>query len=261
MVDLVVQLTHADPAEIGPETFLKDVGIDSLLTVELAEELGRRYDTYLSDETVDGLRTVQDAVRAVESHQGAAVGASARPSAGLAAVPLDDSDLPADRGALKSGAISTAITMTIIGAVIGGVLGFGVMTAMSATGLNDAALPPLSASPTPEPTKSSTPSPTPAPPQDDAEPQPVLTTPKDRVAPGERFALTGTFPGAGEGAELQVQVKEGDTPWDNFPVTTPVRAGDTFETQVYTSRTGTRQFRMLLIGTDRATPEVTVTIG
>ena len=255
----MVQLTHADPAQIGPETFLKDVGIDSLLTVELAEELGRRYDVYLSDETVDGLRTVQDAVRAVESHRGTAMPGGA--VAGVAATSLDDTDPPVDGRALKSGAISTAMSMTVIGAVIGGVLGFGVMTAMSATGLDEAALPPLSASPTPEPTKSSTPPPTTEAPQDDAVPRPVLTTPKDRVAPGERFTLAGTFPGAGEGAQLQVQVKDGDTPWDDFPVTAPVRAGDTFETQVYTSRTGTRQFRMLLIGTDRATPEVTVTIG
>lgn len=256
VVDLIVRLTHADPADIGPETFLKDIGIDSLLTVELAEELGRRYDLYLADETVDGLRTVNDVVRAVTAHDGPAQATA------LAATPLDRDDPPIDRGALKSGAISTAITMTIIGVVVGGVLGFGVMTAMSATGLRDAALPPLSASPSPEPTETTAAPTTPPPaPEDPEVAAPTLTTPKERVAPGERFVLSGTFPGAGEGAELQVQVKEGDGPWDDFPVTAIVRSGETYETFVYTSRTGERQFRLVLIGSELTTPEITVTIG
>ena len=73
--------------------------------------------------------------------------------------------------------------------------------------------------------------------------------------------ISGKFPALGEGAELQVQVKDEGSDWDDFPIETTPRAGGKFTTEIYTSRTGERQFRLLNKKTDEATPAVTVEIG
>jgi hypothetical protein len=79
-----------------------------------------------------------------------------------------------------------------------------------------------------------------------------------RVSPGERIHLTGVYR-AGEGATLQVQRFEGGA-WADFPVSVTVRGG-IFETFVTTSRTGRWRFRVVQVGSGKASNPVAVTIG
>ncbi len=78
----------------------------------------------------------------------------------------------------------------------------------------------------------------------------------NEVSPGERINFSGVYP-AGEGATLQVQRFEGS--WSDFPVTANVRGG-IFTTYIVTSRTGKAKFRVLDLGSGRASNAVTVTI-
>ena len=83
----------------------------------------------------------------------------------------------------------------------------------------------------------------------------------DQGAPGQRFALSGEFPDLGDGEVLQVQVREEGGEWEDFPVTAITSGGGAYQTQVYTSRTGERAFRMLHRSSDTATEPKSVTIG
>ena len=96
-----------------------------------------------------------------------------------------------------------------------------------------------------------------------AEVPPQITTSSERVSPGERFLLSGAFPGSSDGQDLQVEVKDGGSGagWDDFPIQTKVRDGGIFRTELYTSRTGERQFRVTNKATGESTPSITVTIG
>lgn len=131
---------------------------------------------------------------------------------------------------------------------------------LSVSGLTSANLPPLPTheglnTPTPVATASATPSPT------SKEPQPTLTTSNSSVPPGQRFDLTGQVPGLKAGAKLQVQVKDGNNPWIDFPVTATVREGGKFATEIYTTRTGTRTFRLVEKSSGKSTPNLKVKIG
>lgn len=88
----------------------------------------------------------------------------------------------------------------------------------------------------------------------------TLQAGQTRVGPMERIDLTGTFPG-GEGSVLQVQraTGPGDS-WVDFPVTVTV-SGGTFSTYVQTGRSGPNRFRVVDTDSDRASNEVSVTIG
>jgi cell division septation protein DedD len=146
---------------------------------------------------------------------------------------------------------------------VGIVFGLGSAALIGATGLGSSTLPPLAVPTTPAPT---TPSPTPtATATPDAEetpdPDPTLTIPNTQISPGERFTLEGAFPALDKGEKLQVQVKDSGEGWDEFPVTTTTGDGGTYSTQVYTSRTGKRDFRMAHEGSKTNTPAVSVTIG
>jgi hypothetical protein len=77
-----------------------------------------------------------------------------------------------------------------------------------------------------------------------------------QVNSGGRINLTGVYP-KGEGRQLQVQRFEGR--WTDFPVTASVRGG-IFETYVYSGQVGKNRFRVLDIGSGRASNPVTVTI-
>ena len=79
-----------------------------------------------------------------------------------------------------------------------------------------------------------------------------------QVSAGERINLTGVYR-AGEGAILQVQRFQGGA-WTDFPVSATVRGG-IFETFVATSRTGRARFRVVQLGTGKASNPVSVTIG
>lgn len=277
VADLVVQLTGTDASQIQPTSRLKDLGIDSLLAVELADELGRRHGLYLSDQAVDSMRTVEDAVRAVVHHDGATAPTWAQtPDAGPvvqvasttdgSSDDLTEHDVPLDRSRLTSGAIVTALTMIVIGSLVGVALGFGTSTLLASAGLGDTALPPISSSPTADdeddPETSATPTPTEtAEPSATATPEPSLAASSTTVAPGTRFTLTGAIPSLGPGAQLQVQVKDAGSEWDDFPVTLTTGAEGGFSAEVYTTRTGTREWRLVNVDSGEATPSVAVTIG
>lgn len=153
--------------------------------------------------------------------------------------------------------------MALVGVAVGVAVGLLASGALTATGVTSADLPPLAA-PTTEPstTPTTTPEPTTDAPEPDRGPKPALArVPGDRAAPGERFPIEGILPSAKPGTVLQVQVKDGDGPWDDFPVTVAATAGGRFKTQIYTSRTGERRFRVIDKVSGKTTPDITVVIG
>lgn len=249
--------------EVVPEASLKELGTDSLTIVELAEELGRRFDVYLSDDTVDALVTVQDAIDAVVHHDG-----STPPSHGGRVPTTLESPAPPirDEEHVHRRRLTERMIFwfVLVGAGVGAVLGFGASALVDATGLDSVDLAPISnptTAPSSEPTTTPTPEATTTPPPSTDDAEPTIQASKPQVAPGERFVIEGKFPAAGEGAELQVQVKDEGSDWDDFPIETTTRSGGRFKTELYTSRTGERQFRLLNKQTDDATPSVTVEIG
>jgi hypothetical protein len=80
-----------------------------------------------------------------------------------------------------------------------------------------------------------------------------------RAAPGERINLTGVYR-RGESATLQVQRFEGGS-WGPFADVTASVSGGTFETYVLTSRTGVNRFRVVDLGSGRASNPVRVRVG
>ena len=303
ITDISVRVLACNKDAVTPDARFNELGSDSLTIVEIGEELGRRFDVYLSDDTIDTMRTVQDAIDAVAAlttdpkpaapptPPAAAAGAAATsapaappkqkqkpaptppaaPTRTSASTTAQMSAIPAEHSPpnphlhgphFKRKALSMVTWMAIIGVLIGGFIGFGMSAMVSATGISEVSLPPINAaSPTPTPTES-TPSPTPKPsPTEDATPEPTLNAEKSQVSPGERFVLSGAFPEADEGVELQVQVSEPGTGWDDFPITTKTRADGRFKTELYTSRTGERTFRLVNVESGEKTPTVKVQIG
>jgi acyl carrier protein len=281
ITDISVRVLGCDEEDVAPSTRFSELGSDSLTIVEIGEELGRRFDVYLSDDTIDTMRTVQDAINAVAELSAskksvpapkptvaAAPELAPIPHTSVAAAPLPDRAPVVDRAPparnphLKRKTLGLITWMGIIGVLIGGFIGFGLSAMVSASGIDDVSLPPLNpttstptpteASPTPTPTKKQTGEPT---------PEPTLTAESRQVDPGERFVLTGAFPVLGEGVELQVQVREKGTGWDDFPITTKTRKDGEFKTELYTSRTGEREFRLLHEKSGKKTPTVKVQIG
>jgi acyl carrier protein len=262
LTDILEQLVGCAPDDVVDQSLLKDLGVDSLAMVEMADELGRRFDIYISDETVNGLRTVRDAINAVVRHDGSP---PVRSLTSVSNPPPPGNPGPGRyenpeerRDALRRLGWSFAV----VGAVVGVVLGVGTAI-VAATGLRESTLPPLTEPTTPAPTTASpTPTPTPTPSEEETvDPDPTLTIAKTQVAPGERFTLEGAFPSLGGGETLQVEVKDPGVEWDEFPVKTRTRAEGRYRTQIYTSRTGEREFRMVHTDSDLATPSVTVQIG
>ena len=271
LADILVQLVGCAPDDVVDRAELKQLGVDSLAIVEMADELGRRFDIYLADETVNEMRTVADAVAAVVKHDGAHPPRSTTyDTAPPAGPPIDDAtptvatapskvDPEERRNALRR----LAYWFAGVGAAVGIVLGLGMAGLIGATGLGSTTLPPLTVPTTPAPTTATptaTATATPDP-EETTNPDPTLTIPDTQVKPGERFTLEGEFPGLGNGEKLQVQVKDPGESWDEFPVTTTTRRGGAYRTQIYTSRTGEREFRMAHLASDTTTPAVKVAIG
>ena len=272
LTDILVQVVGCSLEDVVDHAKLADLGIDSLSIVEVADELGRRHDVYLADETVNGLRTVSDAVSAVVRHDGSRpriataygppqTGPAVTPQTTSRPAPLPDPRIDPDerRSALRR----LGVWFAAAGAVFGIVLGLGGAALIGATGLDSSTLPPISVPTTPAPTTpapTATPTPTPDP-EETVSPDPTLVVEATQVSPGQRFTLQGAFPALDKGETLQVQVKDPGEKWDEFPVTTKTRAGGKYQTQIYTSRTGKRQFRMAATGSDLVTPPVSVTIG
>lgn len=285
ITDVTVKVLGCPTADVTPDARFADLGTDSLTIVEIGEELGRRFAVRLSDDAIDTMRTVQDGINAVvdlapESHRKdgedptpaitraktvrkpfAAPALAKNSSAGGGPVPLAD---PPVTGRIKRKAIGVVAAMAVVGVLVGGFFGFGISAVVSAAGLDDVTLPPLpSASPTPVETEdASEPAPEPeATPTEEAPEEPTLVAEQTQVAPGQRFVLSGAFPEAGQGARLQVQVREEGTDWDEFPITTTTRDGGEFKAELFTSRPGEREFRMLEEESGDTTPTVKVTIG
>ena len=263
LTDILVRVVDCPADAVVPEASLKELGTDSLTIVEMAEELGRRFDVYLSDDTVDSLVTVQDAIDAVVRHDGST------PPARSGRVPTTlESPAPPvrDEEHIRRRHLGERLVFwfVAIGVVLGAALGFGGSALIEASGIGAVDLPAISnptTAPTTEPTTTATPEPTQTTPTNSNEPEPTIKVSSPQVSPGERFMISGKFPALGEGAELQVQVKDEGSDWDDFPIETTTRAGGKFKTELYTSRTGERQFRLLNKKTDEATPAVTVEIG
>lgn len=267
LTDILVRVVACPAEAVVPEASLKDdLGVDSLTVVELGEELGRRFGVYLSDDTIDGLVTVQDAVRAVVRHDGSTQPAAlSRPPAQFVAPTTEPAPVrrvPPEVLAKRRGrARNAAILLGMVGASLGAILGLGGAALVSASGIGNVNLPPLTTPTTAETTATATPTPSVTKTSKDSVPQPTLSVSSTKVAPGERFTLEGAFPALAEGATLQVQVKDAGAAWDDFPIETKTRAGGKYRTEIYTSRTGSRQFRMLHRASTTSSPPVTVEIG
>lgn len=259
LTDVLVAVVDCDAEEVVDEALLVDLGVDSIALVEVADELGRRHDTYLPDDVVNELRTVADAVAAVLEP-----GSRRHGAATTLHHPAPEPRDP--HAAQRASAMSKlAGVFVVLGALVGVLLGLGGAALVAATGIGGVDLPPISApaetTPTPTPTE---PSPSPEPteePEDEEDDEPTFDVSSNQVAPGQRFELTGQFPGLAPGEVLQVQAREGDADWEDFPVTAVTGPDGTYRTNVFTSRTGPRDFRMLHRASDTATEPQTVTIG
>ncbi len=265
---ILVQVVDCAPGDVVPTARLgKDLGVDSLSMVEICEKLGQDFDVYISDGAINSMVTVDDAIRSITEHDGsqappAAVPRTAPPASSTQTLFGDISSDELD--AKKRHAWLMVARMVIAGLAIGLVLAFAGVALINASGIKD--IEPPSAAPTtsapeattaaPKPSPTATPSPT-----EKTEAPPTLSAEPTSASPGEQIVLEGTFEKAGDGATLQVQIKDPGTKWDIFPVTTKTGAYGEFRTIVRTTRTGKRQFRMLDTATDKTTPAVTVTIG
>ncbi|MGH3459061.1 acyl carrier protein [Aeromicrobium sp.] len=267
LTDVLVQVVGCAPEDVVDNATLRKLGVDSLAMVEMADELGPRFDVFIPDDTVNGLRTVADTVAAVahleddaahssKDHQEAAPSPVAEPEAAT------EPTVPLDADGRMSAMKRLALWFAAVGAVVGILFGFGGSYLVSATGLRPSTLPPLTLPTTPAPTTATpTPTPTPEPSEEETpDPDPTLTIANTQVSPGERFTLEGRFPGM-QGETLQVEVKAPGEKWDAFPVTARARGNGVYRTQIYTTRTGEREFRMAHLGSNKTTPAVSVRIG
>ncbi|MCW2789971.1 MAG: hypothetical protein JWP56_2274 [Aeromicrobium sp.] len=266
LTDILVRVVGCPADAVVPEATLKELGTDSLTIVEVGEELGRRFDIHLSDETIDSLVTVKDAIDAVVRHDGPKQPRT--PSVPrvadihtAAATDRARTVHPEDHHERRHRATGFFIWFAVIGGVIGVVLGVAGAALVSVTGISAADLPPVSATTTPTPTETTTKAPTAKPTETAGEPEPSITASSTQISPGQKFTLEGVFPGSDKGEALQVEVKDEGSAWDDFPIQPVTRDGGTFKTELYTSRTGAREFRVTNTETGDSTPAVKVEIG
>ncbi|MET0930321.1 MAG: acyl carrier protein [Aeromicrobium sp.] len=258
LTDILVRVVGCPADAVVPAAVLKDLGTDSLTIVEVGEELGRRFGIRLSDRAIDSMTTVQNAIDAVVGHDGTATAAVTVRAPEDEVVPVKKKDPVVKRGRVTV----FAATFVFLGLVIGGVLGLGGAALVSATGMSEVNLPPIVAPTTPAPVVETEDEPAPAATTPVDQLEPTINTSSEQVSPGERFYLSGAFPGSPVGQNLQVQVKDGSgSAWDNFPIQTATRDGGIFRTELYTSRTGERQFRVTNTVTNVSSPSIKVDIG
>lgn len=267
LTDILVRIVNCRADAVTPQASLKDLGADSLTIVEMGEELGRRFNLYLSDETIDSLRTVQDAIDAVVKHDGASSPAAPPTAPSAPSRPASQPMLAAPRPLSpkqhhnRLRATGFAAKFAFIGIVIGGLMALAGAAFVGATGLNSVDLPPIAAPTSAPTTPSKSPTPTPEPTSSTEVPRPTIEASDAEVSPGQRFILSGTFPTSSPGEKLQVEVRESGESWDDFPIQTTTRAGGAFKTELYTSRTGKREFRVTNQTTRTSTPAIEITIG
>lgn len=67
--EIIVEKLGVDEAEITPEaSFIKDLGADSLDTVELIMEFEKAFDFKIAEEDQAKIATVGDAIKYIEEH-------------------------------------------------------------------------------------------------------------------------------------------------------------------------------------------------
>ena len=276
LTEILVQVVDCAPGDVIPAATLgADLGVDSLSIVEVCEKLGLDFGVYIPDETINSMVTVQDAVDAIVHHD-RTVAAPRNPAQNAPILATNGArELPAtsdsglfghlsddELGEKKRHAWHLVRVMAGAGLAVGLVLGIGSAALIGASGIKNIEPPPAANTTATVETSSPTPSPTPTAAPTTAEPgKAELKADARAVSPGERIVLSGTFPELGKGALLQVQIKDPDTDWDDFPVTTRTGDDGEFRTIVRTTRQGDRMFRMFFKESDKTTPTVTVTVG
>ncbi|HJR89948.1 MAG TPA: phosphopantetheine-binding protein [Aeromicrobium sp.] len=254
LTELLGQIANTPADAVRDTAALKDLGIDSVAIVELAEGVATTFDLRLSDETVNEWRTVGDVVRSVQ-----------RGERFLDLLPPPQLTDPERLGAFKQ----LAIVLAVVGAGVGVVIGVAAAVMLVSSGLDGGSLPPVSTPVAPTPNASATatsnpfgnggsrptPSPTSAAPTDAS-----LTLTPDVVSAGEDFRLTGTLPSARAGETLIVEWREDGGTWAAFPITVTANQDGTFASRVYIGSVGERQFRVRS-REGGATPPATVRIS
>jgi acyl carrier protein len=249
LAELLDQIANAPAEAVRDTAALKDLGIDSVAIVELAEGVSTVFDVRLTNVTVNEWRTVGDVVRSVQ-----------RGDSFLAALPPPQLSDPERVGAFKQ----LAVALALIGAGIGVFIGVAAAALLLSSGFDGGSLPPASG-----PTAPASSSPATADPFGDADrpkPSPTPTdahlalTP-DAVNAGDDFRLSGRLPSAREGETLIVEWREaaGGT-WAAFPITVTARPDGSFESRVFVGSAGERQFRVRS-SSGSATPPATVRIS
>lgn len=261
LADILGKVADVPHESVRDTAVLKDLGIDSVASVELAEGIGRTFDLRLSDETVNEWRTVGDLLRTVQREESARTN---RPEP-VAPPTLTDEERT---GAFKQ----LAIFFAVIGAGLGIVLGVGAAALLASSGLDGGSLPPISTPVIPTPVGTATesdadgvvgftPSPAPAETESSEPTSARLTASPNDLAPGERFELAGALPDADAGESLQIEMSDDYGAWEDFPVTASAQPDGTFKTQIYISSAGDYRFRVRSQASNRTTPAVTVRIG
>lgn len=68
--NIIVEKLTVDESEVTPQAeFSKDLGADSLDTVELIMEFEKEFDIQIPDEDAEKISTVGDAVKYIEEHK------------------------------------------------------------------------------------------------------------------------------------------------------------------------------------------------
>jgi acyl carrier protein len=251
VAELLEKIAGAPADAVRDTAALKDLGIDSVAMVELAEGVARTFELRLPDEIVNEWRTVGDVVRSVQ-----------RGESFLTSLPPPQLGDPERVGAYKQ----LAVFFAVVGAGVGVFIGVMIAVMLASSGLGGGSMPPISTPAAPTPTASAT---TPAdPPGNDGA---SATTPAPRtgaslavtpevVQAGEDFYLSGRLPNATEGEILTIEWRDASGTWAPFPVTVTARADGTFESRVYIASPGERQFRVRA-SSGPATPPAKVRIS
>ena len=231
LTELLGKITGTPADSVRDTAALKDLGIDSVAIVELAEGIATTFDLRLHDDTVNEWRTVGDIVRSVQ-----------RGESFLASLPPPQLNDPERVGAYKQ----LAVVFAVVGAGIGVLIGIGAAMLLASSGIGGGSQPPISAPTAPTPiTATANPSGgNEASPRNAAPTNASLTLTPAQVSAGEDFQLSGRLPTARDGETLVVEWREDDGTWAPFPITVTARPDGTFESRVYIASPGERQFRV-----------------